>query len=105
MAVPGKSVLYVLLNGLTVTQTSTSETDGYLRGKGQWQSLPPFSSLLCHVVLFEGDKLAATTQQCRQKHFCLSLQQGVEESLTLMVCDGGNWTMIGCEMSGFLCGD
>lgn len=102
MALPGQSVLCVLFNGLTVTQTNTSETDGYLCRKGQWQSFLPFSLALCHVVLFEEDKLAATTQQQRRKHLWLSLQQGVGENLALMVCDHGNWTMIGCEMSDFL---
>lgn len=32
-----KTVLYVLFNGPTVTQMNTSETDGYLSRKGQWQ--------------------------------------------------------------------
>lgn len=43
------SVLYVLLNGLTVTQLNTLETDGYLGGKGQRQSFTPFYLPLCHV--------------------------------------------------------
>lgn len=53
MAVPGKGVLYVPFNRQTVTQTNTSETDGYFRGKGQWQSLPLFSLPSCHVVLLK----------------------------------------------------
>lgn len=58
------SVLYVLLNGLTVTQFNTFETDGYLGGKGQRQSFTPFYLPLCHVVLFsKPDMLAATTQR------------------------------------------
>ena len=96
---------YMLFNGLTVTQKNTSETDGYLSWKGQSQSVLPFSLPLCHVVLFFffslGGRPAALTQQFRQKDFCLSLEWGGWESLTLMVFDDGNWTMIGCKMSGF----
>lgn len=94
---------YMLFNGLTVTQKNTSETDGYLSWKGQSQSVLPFSLPLCHVGLFLtlGGRLAASTQQCRQKHLCLSLEREVRESLTLMAFDGGNWTTIGCKMSGF----
>lgn len=107
---------YVLFNGLTVTQTNTSETDGYLSGKGQWQSSCPF---LCPCIkllffYFEGEKLAATTQPCRQKHLSSSFEREVEESLTLMACDRGkldrDWLykmsrFLGCDRAYILCGD
>lgn len=60
------SVLYVLLNGLTVTQLNTFETDGYLGGKGQRRSFTPFYFPLCHVLFSKLDMLAATTQRRRQ---------------------------------------
>lgn len=55
----------------------------------------------CVMSFFESGKSAATTQQCRQKHSSSSLEQDVEESLTLIVCERGNWTMTVCEMSGW----